>query len=62
LIDYHNILFPYAYNILGSSDDAKDAVQDVLLKYISAKKSDIENVKGYLIKGVINLMTGYSGD
>lgn len=52
--DYQNILFPYAYNILGSSDDARDAIQDVVSNYFSTKKENIENVKGYLIKGVIN--------
>jgi RNA polymerase sigma factor (sigma-70 family) len=52
--DYHTILFPYAYNILGSSDDAKDAVQDVLSNFISSPREGIENVKGYLIKSVIN--------
>ncbi len=51
--DYHSQLFPYAYNILGSVEDAKDAVQDVLVKYLSIK-SEIENVTGYLIRGVIN--------
>ena len=52
--DYQNKLFPYAYNILGSSDDAKDAVQDVLANFVSSQKKDIENIIGYLIKGVIN--------
>ena len=52
--DYHTILFPYAYNILGSSDDAKDAVQDVLSNFISSSREGIENEKGYLIKSVIN--------
>jgi RNA polymerase sigma factor (sigma-70 family) len=54
LKDYQSILFPYAYNILGSSDDAKDAVQDVLYKYLSMPKEGIENEKNYLIRGVIN--------
>ena len=52
--NYQDKLFPYAYNILGSSEDAKDAVQDVLEKYFSTKKAGIENPKGYLIKAVIN--------
>lgn len=52
--DYHKILFPYAYNILGSSEDAKDAIQDVLSSYLSAKKEGIQNEKSYLIKAVIN--------
>ena len=52
--DYQKTLFPYAYNILGSSEDAKDAIQDVMTKYISAPKEEIENEVGYLIRGVIN--------
>jgi RNA polymerase sigma-70 factor (ECF subfamily) len=52
--DYQKILFPYAYNILGSSEDAKDAIQEVLSNYLSAQKGGIENEKSYLIKSVIN--------
>lgn len=52
--DYQNILFPYAYNILGSAEDAKDAVQEVLANYISSPREGIENEKGYLTKSVIN--------
>lgn len=53
--NYQKILFPYAYNILGSCEDAKDVVQDTILKYLSIKKSNhIENKTGYLIKSVIN--------
>lgn len=51
--DYQSILFPYAYNILGSAEDAKDAVQDVVLKY-TLRNVQPENEKNYLIKGVIN--------
>lgn len=51
--DYQHILFPYAYNILGSVEDAKDAVQDVLYKYLAAHK-DVEDEKNYLIKSVVN--------
>lgn len=52
--NYQNILFPYAYNILGSVEDAKDAIQDVLTKYLAIEKSHIENDIGYLTKSVIN--------
>ncbi|MBL4710396.1 MAG: sigma-70 family RNA polymerase sigma factor [Flavobacteriales bacterium] len=52
--NYHDILFPYAYNILGSSEDAKDTIQDILIKYLSIDKCHIENEIGYLIKSVIN--------
>jgi RNA polymerase sigma factor (sigma-70 family) len=46
-------LFPYAYNILGSAEDAKDAIQDVLYKYLAGQK-EVDDVKNYLIKSVIN--------
>lgn len=52
--NYHDILFPYAYNILGSAEDAKDTIQDTLLKYFSSDKEHIQNEIGYLIKSVIN--------
>lgn len=52
--NYSDILFPYAYNILGSSEDAKDIVQDMLTKYLSLDKDHIENEIGYLTKSVIN--------
>ena len=52
--NYHDLLFPYAYNILGSSEDAKDTIQDILIKYLSIDKDHIENEIGFLIKSVIN--------
>lgn len=52
--NYHDILFPFAYNILGSSEDAKDTIQDILIKYFLIDKKHIENEIGYLIKSVIN--------
>lgn len=48
------MLFPYAYNILGTAEDAKDAIQDVLYKYVAAGKQDMEDPKNYLIRSVIN--------
>jgi RNA polymerase sigma factor (sigma-70 family) len=54
LKDYQPILFPYAYNILGSAEDARDAIQDVLYNYLSVNKEGIENEKNYLIRSVIN--------
>lgn len=52
--DYHKMLFPYAYNILGISEDAEDAVQDVMFNYFSNQREGIDNIKGYLVKSVIN--------
>jgi RNA polymerase sigma factor (sigma-70 family) len=51
---YTKLLFPYAYNILGTTDDAKDAVQDVLEKYLSRANREIADEKNYLIRSVIN--------
>ncbi|MGH2624769.1 MAG: sigma-70 family RNA polymerase sigma factor, partial [Sphingobacterium sp.] len=52
--NYQQQLFPYAYNILGSVDDAMDAIQEVITKYLVNTNQEIENELGYLIKGVIN--------
>jgi RNA polymerase sigma factor (sigma-70 family) len=54
LQQYTQLLFPYAYNILGSAEEAKDAVQDVLLKHFSSEDEHIQNEKNYLIRSVIN--------
>jgi RNA polymerase sigma-70 factor (ECF subfamily) len=51
---YQEFLFPFAYNILGSTDDAKDAIQDTLNTFISLEHKNIDNPKAYLIKSVIN--------
>ena len=52
--DYQRLLFPYAYNILGSVEDAKDAVQEAMIKFITVQKNDVRNEKAYLIRMVIN--------
>ncbi|MCW3462017.1 sigma-70 family RNA polymerase sigma factor [Chitinophaga nivalis] len=54
LKDYQRVLFPYAYNILGSAEDAKDAIQDVLSNYVATHREGITNEKNYLIKSVVN--------
>jgi len=48
------MLTSYAYNILGSYEDAKDVVQDVLLEMINRTGADIQNEKAYLTRSVIN--------
>lgn len=54
MIDYRKLLFSYAYNILGSSEDAWDIVQDILLKLASMPRGQVRNERNYLIKSVIN--------
>jgi RNA polymerase sigma-70 factor (ECF subfamily) len=48
-------LILYAYNILGSYDEAKDIVQDVFLKFTLLDQEKLSNKKSYLIRMVINL-------
>lgn len=48
------MLTSYAYNILGSYEDAKDIVQDVMLEMINRNGTEIENEKAYLTRSVIN--------
>ncbi len=45
----------YAYNILGSYEEAKDIVQDVFLKYTQLTNNKVEDQKLYLIRMTINL-------
>lgn len=54
LNNYQRKLFPYAYNILGSAAEARDAIQDVIVKHISAPKPELDNETGYLVRSVIN--------
>lgn len=48
------LLRTYAYNILGSYEEAKDVVQDVMLERLNYNGNNIENEKAYLTKSVIN--------
>lgn len=52
--NYQDKLFPFAYNIVGSVEDAKDIVQDVIIKHYASDVSGIDNEMGYLVKSVIN--------
>ncbi|PRD57144.1 sigma-70 family RNA polymerase sigma factor [Sphingobacterium gobiense] len=47
-------LLTYAYNIVGSYEDARDLVQDVLEKYIALDKTSIRHESNFLIKSTIN--------
>ncbi|HEX2845225.1 MAG TPA: sigma-70 family RNA polymerase sigma factor [Chitinophagaceae bacterium] len=49
------LLTTYAYNILGSLEDAKDVVQDAFLKFMGIDSDKIEDKRNYLIRTVINL-------
>lgn len=55
MIELRPLLTTYAYNILGSLEEAKDIVQDAYLKFIKVDNDAIEDKKNYLIRMVINL-------
>jgi RNA polymerase sigma factor (sigma-70 family) len=52
--NYQKKLFPYAYNILGSVDDAYDVIQDVIVNFIESDRDGINNESAYLITSVVN--------
>src|SRR5690606_22073183 len=52
--DNYRKLLTYAYNIVGSYEDAKDLVQDVIEKFITLDKSNIRDESNFLIKSTIN--------
>jgi len=53
--EYERLLTTYAYNILGSYEEAKDVVQDAYLKFIEGDHSAVEDKKAYMVRSVINL-------
>ena len=52
---YGKLLTTYAYNILGSYEDARDVVQDAYLRFMQRSKTEIGDTKAYLVRTVINL-------
>jgi RNA polymerase sigma factor (sigma-70 family) len=48
-------LFGLAYRLLGSADEAEDAVQDAFLRWDGADRAAIEHPDGWLAKVVTNL-------
>lgn len=53
--DLRPLLTTYAYNILGSLEEAKDIVQDAFVNFMRVDEQRIENKKAYLVRTVINL-------
>lgn len=52
------LLTTYAYNIIGTYEDARDVVQDAYLKFMSLDRN-IEDEKAYLTRMVINLSINF---
>ncbi len=47
-------LLPFAYNILGTSMEAEDVVQEILNEYFLSDNNHIQNPQAYLVRSVIN--------
>lgn len=60
--DYRNWLFPIAYNMLSNAEDAEDMVQETILKWLSKDRSEVENVRGYLVRSLINKCLNFIRD
>ncbi|GAA4089846.1 RNA polymerase sigma-70 factor [Actinomadura miaoliensis] len=53
--EHRGLLFSVAYRMLGTVADAEDAVQDAWLRWASADRSGIQDVKAYLVRVVSNI-------
>jgi RNA polymerase sigma-70 factor (ECF subfamily) len=60
--DYRQWLFPVAYKMLGNRADAEDLVQETMLKWLSMEKKDIENLRGYLVRTLVNKCLNFLRD
>jgi RNA polymerase sigma factor (sigma-70 family) len=53
-IEFQAKLLPFAYNILGTSMEAEDVVQEILNDYFLKNTDHIQNPPAYLVRSVIN--------
>ena len=58
-LEYRNLIFSIAYDMLGSVDDAEDIVNEVYLKWMSIDAEEIKQVKAYLVKVATNMSINY---
>ena len=49
-----NALFPFAYGVLNSVEDARDISQDVMADFLSSQHEHVKDPKNYLIRSTIN--------
>ena len=51
---FRPMLFSIAYNMLGTSSDAEDMVQETFISWLNGDRSHVDNVKFYLIRTISN--------
>ena len=54
VFEYRELLIPIAINLLKDPQEAEDMVQDTILAWLSKDLRHIENIKGYLVRALIN--------
>ena len=60
--EYQRLLLPIARNLLRNEEDAKDLVQETLLKWISLGKNNVDNIRGYLVRTLVNKCLNFLRD
>lgn len=58
-LEYKNLLFSMAYNMLGKIDAAEDLVQDAYLRWMEIDTTTIQHAKAFLVKVVTNSCINY---
>lgn len=53
-LKYHSYLMPYAYNIVGDSQEAEDVVQEILSSFFMSESDHVLDPMSYLRRSVIN--------
>jgi len=54
-LDYKRLIFSVAYDMLGTTADAEDVVQETYLKWMSADAEKVEHPKAFLVKIATNI-------
>src|SRR5258708_40133265 len=58
-LEYKNLLFSIAYNMVGRVEDAEDLVQETFLKWSALDAGQVIHAKAYLVKIITNLSMDY---
>jgi RNA polymerase sigma factor (sigma-70 family) len=51
---YQTKLFPFAYNVIGDTQEAEDVVQEILNNHFLFPNAEVVNQENYLIRSVVN--------
>jgi RNA polymerase sigma-70 factor (TIGR02957 family) len=54
-VEHRNLLFTVAYELLGSSQDAEDVLQETWLRWASEERDEVRDPRAYLVRIVSRL-------